>query len=651
MKVKCHHRNRDGKKSFPLEDKQNKEEINYFCIENLEYEINFSDSSCFKQYCDELKNYKLYLFLGSEIEFQRILMAKKDIGNINGNYKYIYNIDKTIQKDSARIDLAVQRKIDKQPRYTAREYLANLDLLLFKIHNTNCDIEYLFDNILKLTVYNSRKQKQKERDEHKEIYDKIFKDIGKNSVTDITSPFYRNVSSRLQNSKDSIIDNIIDKYYILYKLLDDIRNIFANFIKAPNREVEMQLKECCYGKDINDMLNIANSKVTSYYYQKGSSHSPFIPEHYIKKEFIKSYNTYMNKYLKYLLNKIIKIFNQIIKELTRTLDETDSLYNAKHIEDILKKKNRINLKERLSSIKKNKVQWEEIAKIFKRRKVTLKNFNKNSPPAETLYNPKFQTYKTIDERLEQILLLSRINKGKYPFKVISYSDIYEKWSFIKTFNFLKDIGYKNNTELETVGIFSELRPNKAYRFAIDGKNKFIKLFFSKKYEVYDKDGNYNEKFGLIPSRYDITEYKGKPKRAPDISLEFYDHEDQSKPKHIIVLDATIASHFNDSIIRPKWGYMDAIRDFEKKDKDGYAKEIVRASWVLSPKNKYIENKDMKSSKFIDWSGRPKAYRRKRLNNSFYEGAFKLVPYKNSLKAYKNLLIYLIKNFAPEFTLT
>ena len=53
MKVKCHHRNRDGKKSFPLEDKQNKEEINYFCIENLEYEINFSDSSCFKQYCDE----------------------------------------------------------------------------------------------------------------------------------------------------------------------------------------------------------------------------------------------------------------------------------------------------------------------------------------------------------------------------------------------------------------------------------------------------------------------------------------------------------------------------------------------------------------------------------------------------------------------
>jgi hypothetical protein len=434
-----------------------------------------------------------------------------------------------------------------------------------------------------------------------EWYEAMYKDILVHLSKD-------RIEARPTSSFDLFMDSIerarqlaegspsLELYYRLQRILQEYEGNVARVLRNPATQVKPEVS----------FFNLEPEQAAQFYQGRGQQvqvheahrvaarQGKMVPVAFVGREPRPTLDHEANRFVVRSLQRVKRLVRKVSRSLTEFV-ESERAANLRFLAQERRNTTRSPIyRNREQSIEKHARKAQRLDEAEDRFTRYLQAFpvNQGVPAnagasATMYYDTRYAKLRELDTLLDFTLRYVEADEASVPFEVDPFHALYERWCFIQVVEALQDIGFTfaRGGEPAVVPFYHHPTPHQAvckmYHDQLPGKE--LEVWYERRYPKFDcnRDRRYGLETRYRDGRTDYqhvnpAEGKRRPKRTPDIALEFTNPQTMESPD-IVTLDPTLGFR------KDKYEYRDAIRCFHKKDDRGESLKIVKAAWGIYPR--------------------------------------------------------------------
>jgi hypothetical protein len=442
-----------------------------------------------------------------------------------------------------------------------------------------------------------------------EWYEAMYKDILRHLSED-------RIEARPTSSFDLFMDSIerarilaegspsLELYYRLQRIMQEYESNVARVLRNPATQVRPEVS----------FFNVEPEQAAQFYQGRGQQvqvyeahrvsdrQGKMVPLAFVGREPRPTLDHEANRFVVRSLKRIRRLMRKVSRSLTEFM-ESERAANRRFLAQEPRNTTLSPIyRSREQSIEKHAKKAQRLDEAEDRFTRYLQAFPLNQGEQATAggsatmyYDTRYAKLRELDTLLDFTLRFVETNEASVPFEVDPFHALYERWCFIQVVEALQDIGFTfaRGGEPAVVPLYHHPTPHQAvctmYHEQLPGKE--LEVWYERRYPKFDysRDRRYGLETRYKERRTTYQEVNParrncRPKRTPDIALEFKDLQSMDSPD-IITLDPTLGFR------QDKYEYRDAIRCFHKTNDRGKSLKIVRAAWGISPRRSESELSD------------------------------------------------------------
>lgn len=467
-------------------------------------------------------------------------------------------------------------------------------------------------------------------------YEKIYHDIleslsysHERVEAHIASSFELFMSTIKQARKEAEGSSALELYYRLKQILPEFERALSDILRAPSSQFVPHLSFFQLDRDTAHRFFHARRGQVEFVSVRSAARrgGKIIPTSFVGLDVIETIDSTANGYVRYAVDRVRGLIGHVESSVDEFID-AERQANKRFMEQEKRWRTRSPIYHgRLRSIEQHEEKRNELSGTLKRFSLYTQRIPKTSfalgsevsASSVLYYDPRYSRLQHLTELLDFILRYVDTDEDCVPFEVDAFHALYERWCFVKMVEALKLIGFKFTKEgIEVTPLYHHPVSHQVNCEMVHDRlpTTLLKVWYDRRYPKYENRLQYG-----LETRYrqGRTSYEqvdpddwGRPKRTPDIALEFWDTTQQQSPD-IVTFDATLGS--SKSILRTKYEYREAIRCFHSHEEKGKeSRKIVRAAWAIHP-----ESSREKLTSYFDLDQ----------DNNFTKGSIILRPDKKS----------------------
>lgn len=473
-----------------------------------------------------------------------------------------------------------------------------------------------------------------------EWYESMYKDILGHLSED-------RIEARPTSSFDLFMDSIerarllaegspsLELYYRLQRILQEYESNVARILRNPATQVRPEVS----------FFNVEPEQAAQFYQGRGQQvqvyearrvvthQGKMVPVAFVGREPRPTLDHGANRFVVRSLQRV----KRLVRKVSRSLAEFVESERAANRRFLAQERQNTTLspiyRNREQSIEKHAKKAQRLNEAEDRFTRYLQAFpvNQGGPAtagasATMYYDTRYAKLRELDTLLDFTLRYVETDEASVPFEVDPFHALYERWCFIQVIEALQDIGFTfaRGGEPAVVPLYHHPTPHqvvcKMYHKQLPRKE--LEVWYERRYPKFDytRDRRYGLETRYREGRTTYQQVnpvrrKPRPKRTPDIALEFTNPQTMDSPD-IITLDPTLGFR------QDKHEYRKAIRCFHKTDNEGESLKIVKAAWGIYPRRSKPE---VSEYMVLDQ------------NNKYSKGFIILRPNEDSLSALRESL--------------